>query len=499
MEEEEEKYSTRLGRVIRPPIPFDEQYEVKEEKATQQQNHALWLSSSLEAGWLNEPADEAAAEELLELKEEEGEEEEEEDAEAMQVMEEEWTDKLHDIAESLPPRHAAAAAANVGANVAAMTPLELLQLSLPAELVHRFASYTNANAPSQWCGISGGEVYGFLAAHIFMGIVQLPRTAMYWSEQYGQQFIQRLFSRDKFMQMLQYFSVVETVEGDDSRDPMPHVRELAAQLNASFQQHFQPSHFLCIDEAMAAFKGRAAIKQYIPSKPHKWGYKIFCLCSENYLLRFEIHEGAAEQKSEHGATYDLCLRLTDGYGGKDRILFTDQYFTSPSLMRALKERDIRLCGAVSAHRKGMPPISGGQTDSLKQGEWIQRQKGDMIFAAWQSRRLLRLLYNHCSPSGVSSQECWVSGGSKFIIPCPSAVNDYFIHARDVDVLSQLHYGYRTGRNSMRCWPRLAWWLLDVCIVNAYTLWAKQQQSPSGREQKNLWSICQKTRNYCLVC
>jgi len=34
-----------------------------------------------------------------------------------------------------------------------------------------------------------------------------------------------------------------------------------------------------------------------------------------------------------------------------------------------------------------------------------------------------------------------------------------------------------GRKAQRCWPRLAWWLLDMCIVNAFQLWSKGQQHP----------------------
>jgi hypothetical protein len=28
---------------------------------------------------------------------------------------------------------------------------------------------------------------------------------------------------------------------------------------------------------------------------------------------------------------------------------------------------------------------------------------------------------------------------------------------------------------MRSWPRLAWWLLDMCVINAFQLWSKGQQ------------------------
>jgi hypothetical protein len=86
-----------------------------------------------------------------------------------------------------------------------------------------------------------------------------------------------------------------------------------------------------------------------------------------------------------------------------------------------------------------------------------------------------LLYNHCSPSEADSLQRWSDVGRKVSVGCPRAIRDYFYRARSVDVLSQLHYGYLPGRKALRCWPRLAWWLLDMCIINAFQLWSKGHQ------------------------
>jgi len=88
-----------------------------------------------------------------------------------------------------------------------------------------------------------------------------------------------------------------------------------------------------------------------------------------------------------------------------------------------------------------------------------------------------VLYNHCSPAETASLERWNDRGQKVSIGCPRAIRDYFYGARSVDVLSQLHYTYAPGRKAMRSWPRLAWWLLDMCIVNAFKLWSMGQQHP----------------------
>lgn len=83
-----------------------------------------------------------------------------------------------------------------------------------------------------------------------------------------------------------------------------------------------------------------------------------------------------------------------------------------------------------------------------------------------------LLYNHISPKETASLQRWSDAGERVSYNCPAAVRDYFYHSRSVDVISQFHYGYLIGRKSMKCWPRLAWWLIDMCIINAFKLWSK---------------------------
>lgn len=401
-------------------------------------------------------------------------EEEEEKKEAAPAEEEaEWTSDLHAIDVPLPRlRHA-----HQRSPPADSSPLQLLQLFLPPSLMEEFAQHTNAAAPHGWRPTTAPELYAFLGAHLFMGIDRLPRTEMYWSSTFGHPLLTSLFSRDRFKQLLRFFRVVAPDDDAAERNPLPHVRSLAAKLNASFAAHAAPSQRLTLDEAMAAYKGRATIKQYIPSKPHKWGYKIYCLSSEDYLLRFEVYAGA-EERSADGATYDTVMRMLQGYEEKAHVLFTDNWFTSPALLLALQQRGIRLCGSVRRNRKGMPVIPQEEVNALGRGEWLQRQKGDMTVAVWRDQKTMWLLYNHCSPGEAASLERWSEAGNKVSVGCPRAIRDYFYGARSVDVLSQLHYAYAPGRKAMRCWPRLAWWLLDMCVVNAFKLWSLGQLRPS---------------------
>lgn len=461
----------RSTRASQQPLSLADEQAASALSLLEQRDVAAALRLSLQDGWDSDEEKSGAGSEPEAVSSSSDEEEEKKGA-AAEEKEGEWTSNLHAIVVPLPRlRH------EERLLPPECTPFQLLQCFLPRSLMEEFAQHSNAAAPHDWRPTSAEELYAFLGAHLFMGIDRLPRTELYWSSTFGHPLLTSLFSRDRFKQLLRFFRVVAPDADAAERDPLPHVRSLAARLNASFAAHAAPSHRLTLDEAMCAFKGRSPIKQYIPSKPHKWGYKIWCLASEDYLLRFEVYAGA-EGRSADGATYDTVMRMMQGYEDKGHILFTDNWFTSPALLLALQHKGIRLCGSVRRNRKGMPAIAEADIRALGRGEWIQRQKDDATVAVWRDQKSMWLLYNHCSPTEAASLERWGNEGERVSLGCPRALRDYFYGARSVDVLSQLHYAYAPGRKAMRSWPRLAWWLLDMCVVNAFKLWSIGQQRPS---------------------
>jgi hypothetical protein len=463
------RHSTRVSQ---QPLSLAEEQAASALSLLEQRDIAAALRLSLHDSW-DSDEEKSGAESDFEAESSSSDEEEEKEGAAPSEQKEEWTSELYDIELPLARlRHT-----HHWSPPANSSPFQLLQLFLPSCLMQECVNHTNAAAPHDWRSTTVSELYAFLGAHLFMGIDRLPRTEMYWSETFGHPLITSLFSRDRFRQLVRYFRVTAQDEAAPDRDPLPHVRSLAEKLNASFAAHSSPSSRLTLDEAMAAYKGRSPIKQYIPSKPHKWGYKIYCLSSEDYLLRFEIYAGK-EEKSADGATFDTVMRMVAGYEDQQHTLFTDNWFTSPSLLLALQQKGIRLCGSVRRNRKGMPKISDDEVSTLGQGQWIQRQKGDATVAVWRDQKVMWLLYNHCSPSEAASLDRWNDFGQKVSIGCPRAIRDYFYGARSVDVLSQLHYAYLPGRKARRCWPRLAWWLLDMCIINAFKLWSKAEVHPN---------------------
>lgn len=110
--------------------------------------------------------------------------------------------------------------------------------------------------------------------------------------------------------------------------------------------------------------------------------------------------------------------MVQPYQGQQLILFTDNWFTSPVLLEALKDRGIRMCGSVRSNRRRMPKIPKEAVKALGRGEWIQRQKGDTNLAVWKDQKAMWVLYNHVSPRATATLDRWSDEGEKVSIGCP---------------------------------------------------------------------------------
>ena len=78
---------------------------------------------------------------------------------------------------------------------------------------------------------------------------------------------------------------------------------------------FIPSECVTIDEQLIPFRGRCKFKQYMPSKPAKYGIKIFWLCDSfmpfaiDGIIYLGKQPGEAIQKN---LGENIVLRLSSG-------------------------------------------------------------------------------------------------------------------------------------------------------------------------------------------
>ncbi|CAH1997131.1 unnamed protein product [Acanthoscelides obtectus] len=104
-----------------------------------------------------------------------------------------------------------------------------------------------------------------------------------------------------------------------------------------------------IDEKLEAFRGRCGFKQYIPSKPNKYGVKIFALvdASTSYCANLEVYVGTQPDGpfKTNNDPVSIVLRLIEPVSGTNRNLTCDNWFTSvPLVEKLLKEHRLTFVG-----------------------------------------------------------------------------------------------------------------------------------------------------------
>ena len=148
-----------------------------------------------------------------------------------------------------------------------------------------------------WSEITREELKAYFACQILMGIKKLPRLSSYWSSDpaLGCPVISGTMTKRRFMKINQYLHAFDYDElvprGHPGYDPLQRIRQVINKIRERFNRYFNGGQNLSVDEAMIPFRGRSFLKQYLPSKPTRYGIKVSsnpCIHTENGSSQFKI-------------------------------------------------------------------------------------------------------------------------------------------------------------------------------------------------------------------
>ena len=314
----------------------------------------------------------------------------------------------------------------------------------------------------------------FVAINIMMGIIDASEYADYWSTEpiLHNPFVSSIMSRGRYEKLCQFVHCSFAAQ-EDRADKLSKVRPLITLCQENFRRCYAPGRDLAVDEAMIAFDGRLAWKQYMPKKPVKWGMKLWCLCeaTSGYCLAFTVYTGAETgvDAVTHDLGYRVVMKLMENCLNENRHVYADNYFTSVLLAKDLLAEDTYLCGTTRAHRREFPNKLGSA--KLKAGESIKWTNDDSVMLVkWRDRRDVYMIATNDEGLDVVRQV------RRSNVPCdlatPCCVRRYNSLMGGVDRMDQLRSYYTVGRAGRRWWKYVFWGLLNIGIINAYILWKK---------------------------
>ncbi|KAL4126738.1 hypothetical protein QTP88_010947 [Uroleucon formosanum] len=197
-------------------------------------------------------------------------------------------------------------------------------------------------------------------------------------------------------------------QNDPNYDRLHKIRPIIDHLNNKFNSipHIRD---LSIDEQLCATKGKSYLKQYMPAKPHKWGYKLFVLCDVNgFSYQFKIYSGQENEQRfrlvnepDLGACGNIVLRLTRNVDkNKNHRLYFDNYYTSIPFMSYLYGNGIMSLGTVRKDRLPNNTLPNEKVSKLlsrgKSFEYISTyQDAPISVTWWKDNKPVNMLSTYC--------------------------------------------------------------------------------------------------------
>lgn len=375
-----------------------------------------------------------------------------------------------------------------GPQVETESPLEAFTALFPDDLIQMLVTETNLYATQKANGpirnpTDQNEMTVFLGLNIMMGIKLLPSYRDYWSArpEIRDAFISKYMSVNRFGWLLTHLHTNDNSSmpnrGDDNYDKLFKIRPYLNKISQTYKTSYKPCRIQSIDESMIRFKGRSAIKQYMPDKPIRRGYKVWTRADANgYICQFQIYEGKRNNVTEKNLGHRVVTELTQDLTGKNYTVCNDNFFNSVQLMIDLQQRKVLAFGTTRWDRKNFPKEELPDGKTMAHGSSAFRStKTGIVAVRWKDKKGINFLSNYHNPNTMTTVQRRQPDGSLKVVSCPTLVRDYNNQMGCVDKADQLKSTYEINRRSKKWWHRIFFHFLDTTVTNAHIIYTENMR------------------------
>ncbi len=154
-------------------------------------------------------------------------------------------------------------------------------------IVEQSNLYATQENPNKLLRLDRKELEQFLGTLVLVSLMKISNSRLYWNGAIEFKMISNVFSRNRWEEIKKALHCNDNTQlpqrDDPNRDKFFKVRPLLEHLQTKFR-NIPMSQMCCVDEMLVPFKETSSLKQYIPSKPHKWSFKLFALYDFWYYI-----------------------------------------------------------------------------------------------------------------------------------------------------------------------------------------------------------------------
>lgn len=261
-------------------------------------------------------------------------------------------------------------------------------------------------------------------------------------------------------------------------DKLAAIRDLWEMFRATLCKAYKPGDDLTVDEQLVASRGRCNFRQYIPTKPGKYGIKIFWVCDSKtaYPLNAEVYVGRQPGAAANANNVnDLVCRLVKPWINTGRNVTMDNYFTSEHLARDLLALKTTIVGTVRKNRTFIPQqlLPSRQREEKSSIFCFDGQITLVSYVPKKGKAVILLSSMHHDSDIDANHD------NK-----PDIILHYNESKSGVDNLDHLVRMYSCRRKSNR-WPMTLFFnMLDCAAVASYVTWmTKYPQWNQGKHHQ----------------
>lgn len=165
------------------------------------------------------------------------------------------------------------------------TCLDCFRLIFDDAVIDTLVRYTNLEAKrhqENWKDVDANEIMAYIGLLILAGVDRSSKRSYkeFFNRLRGHPIFRATMSRNRFQSILRFirFDDKNTRDIRRAQDKLAPIRDVFDMINKNLIKCYRPGRNLTIDEQLVPFRGRCPFKQYIPSKPDKYGLKLFWIC-----------------------------------------------------------------------------------------------------------------------------------------------------------------------------------------------------------------------------
>lgn len=392
------------------------------------------------------------------------------------------------------------------------TPFQYFSYFFTEEFLVHIVSETNRYAvqtkPDRPEVITLGKLRKYLGILIYMSVYHYPSIRSYWANKHGFDAIIKAMPVNKFEKIRRVLHFNDNNNhlpiDHPQHDRLHKLRPIIDHLNEKFSS-IPLTQRLSIDEQMCSTKMGHFLKQYLPNKPHKWGFKLFVLCSlTGFAYRFIIYSGKEKEdrlpnEPDIGVVSHTVIKLARIIPRKcNHIIYHDNFYTSLPLMYYFAKEGIQCVGTVQRNRLGknckLPSKQDVMKKQVPRGSYVEFTTHvdgvDIASVSWKDNKQVVLLSTYVGAEPVESIERYDKAEKKKIsIDCPKIVKEYNAHMGGVDLMDSFLGRYRIKVKTRKWYMRIFYHLLDVAIINSWVLY-KSVETKKGLEPGKLMNLAE---------